>query len=69
MRLALAMATMQDSRVILDQNGAEELSPPGQAILVRGTEARRVMTPELPDAERERRARMAGRAAGGDRWS
>ena len=28
----LAMATMQDSRAILDPNGAEELAPPGQAI-------------------------------------
>jgi len=35
-RVGLAMATMADSRVILDQNGAEELTPPGQAILVRG---------------------------------
>ena len=34
--LAAPMATMQDSRVILDRNGAEDLTPPGQAILVRG---------------------------------
>jgi hypothetical protein len=34
------MATMADSHVTLrvDQNGAEELTPPGQAILVRGME-------------------------------
>ena len=54
-RLGLAMATMQDSRVILDQNGAEELTPPGQAILVRGTETLTVMTPYLPDDERAQR--------------
>ena len=51
-RLGLAMATMQDSRVILDSNGAEELTPPGQAILVRGMETLTVMTPYLPDDER-----------------
>jgi len=45
------MATMADSRVILDQNGAEELTPPGQAILVRGMETVKVMTPYLPDEE------------------
>jgi TfoX/Sxy family transcriptional regulator of competence genes len=45
------MATMQDSRVTLrvDQNGAEELTPPGQAILVRGTETFTVMTPYGPN--------------------
>jgi hypothetical protein len=43
---------MQDSRVILDQNGAEELAPPGQAILVRGVETLKVMSPYLPDDER-----------------
>jgi len=50
-RVGLAMATMADSRVILDQNGAEELTPPGQAILVRGMETVKVMTPYLPDEE------------------
>ena len=39
-RLGLAMPTMQDSRVILDQNGAEGLTPPGQAIFVRGVNFR-----------------------------
>ena len=34
-RVALTTATMQVSRVILDCNGVEELTPPGQAILVR----------------------------------
>jgi len=48
-RLGLAMAMMQDSRVILDPNGAEELAPPGQAILVKVTETLTVMTPYLPD--------------------
>jgi DNA segregation ATPase FtsK/SpoIIIE-like protein len=58
-RVGLAMATMADSRVILDQNGAEELTPPGQAILVRGVETLKVMTPYLPDDERaERLARL-----------
>jgi hypothetical protein len=58
-RVGLAMATMQDSRVILDQNGAEELTPPGQAILVRGVETLKVMSPYLPDDERaERLARL-----------
>jgi DNA segregation ATPase FtsK/SpoIIIE-like protein len=51
----LALATMQDSRVILDQNGAEELTLPGQAILVRGMETVKVMTPYLPDEERAQR--------------
>ena len=50
-RLGLAMATMQDSRVILDQNG-EVLTPPGQAILVRGMEIVKVMPPYRPDDER-----------------
>ena len=36
---------------ILDQNGAEELTPPGQAIFVRGMETITVMTPDLPDEE------------------
>ncbi len=49
------MATMQDSRVILGQNGAEELTPPGQAILVRGVETLKVMSPFLPDDERAQR--------------
>ena len=53
---------MQDSRVILDQNGAEELSPPGQAILARGTETMAVMTPYLPDDERA--SRLAALQAG-----
>ena len=60
--LGLAMSTMQDSRVILDQNGAEELSPPGQAILARGTETMAVMTPYLPDDERA--SRLAALQAG-----
>ena len=54
-RVGLAMATMADSRVILDQNGAEELTPPGQAILVRGVETLKVMSPYLPDDERAQR--------------
>ena len=84
-RLALSMATMQDSRVILDQNGAEELEPPGQAILVRGVETVRVMTPFLSGEERRQRlvysrggvasgaghadARRGTRAAGGARFA
>ena len=40
---------------ILDQNGAEELTPPGQAIFVRGMETVKVMTPYLPDDERAQR--------------
>jgi DNA segregation ATPase FtsK/SpoIIIE-like protein len=55
------MATMADSRVILDQNGAEELTPPGQAILVRGMETLKVMSPYLPDDERAQRlAKLRG---------
>ena len=48
---------MQDSLVTLrvGQNGAEELTPPGQAILVRGTETLTVMSPYLPDDERAQR--------------
>jgi DNA segregation ATPase FtsK/SpoIIIE-like protein len=54
-RVGLAKATMADSRVIFDQNGAEELTPPGQAILVRGVETVKVMLPFLPDEERAQR--------------
>jgi len=54
-RLGLAMPTMQDSRVILDQNGAEGLTPPGQAIFVRGMETVTVMSPYPPDDERAQR--------------
>jgi DNA segregation ATPase FtsK/SpoIIIE-like protein len=56
-RVGLAMATMADSRVTLrvDQNGAEELTPPGQAILVRGVETVKVMSPFLSDEERAQR--------------
>jgi hypothetical protein len=39
----------------IGQNGAEELAPPGPAILVRGTETLTVMTPYLPDDERAQR--------------
>ena len=48
---------MADSRVTLrvDQNGAEELTPPAQAILVRDVETVKVMTPYLPDDERAQR--------------
>jgi hypothetical protein len=53
--LGLAMATMQDSHVNFDQNGAAELTPPRQAILVRGAETLTVMTPYLPDGERAQR--------------
>ena len=49
MEVAPALATVQDCRTIMDQNGAEELTPPGQAILARGVETLTVMTPYLPD--------------------
>ena len=49
------MATMQDSCVTLDHNGAEELTLTGQAILVRGMETLVVMLPDLPDDERVQR--------------
>jgi hypothetical protein len=35
-----------------DQNGAQELTPPGQAILMRGAETLTVMSPCLPDLHR-----------------
>jgi hypothetical protein len=56
-RWGQAVPTMQDSRVTLrvDQNGAEELTPPGQAILVCGMETFTVMSPYLPDDERAQR--------------
>jgi len=53
--LAWTFALADSSRVILDQNGAEELTPPGQAILVRGVETLKVMSPFLPDEERAQR--------------
>ena len=46
----------------IGQNGAEELTPPGQAILVRGTETLTVMTPYLPDDERAQRLNALRRA-------
>ena len=49
------MATMQDSRVIHGHNGAEELTPLGQAILVRGKETLTEKSPYLPDDERAQR--------------
>ena len=36
-------------------NGAEELTPPGPAILVRGMQTLTVMSPYLPDDERTQR--------------
>ena len=39
----------------VDHNGAEELAPLGQAILVRGTETLTAMSPYLPDDERAQR--------------
>jgi hypothetical protein len=56
-RVGRAMAIMADSGVTLrvDQNGAEELTPPRQAILVRDVETLKVMSPYLPDDERAQR--------------
>jgi hypothetical protein len=34
----MAREHIDSGRVVLDQNGAEELTPPGQAFLVRDTE-------------------------------
>src|SRR5512143_404795 len=51
-RVALALPTQTDSRVILDQNGAELLVPPGQAIYRSGSKTLQVMTPFLGDDER-----------------
>jgi hypothetical protein len=51
LKVAPALATMQDCRTIMDQNGAEELTPAGQAILVRGVETWLAMAPGLADDE------------------
>jgi hypothetical protein len=43
------MATNTDSLVVIDTPGAELLTPPGQALIRRGAEITKVMTPLLPD--------------------
>jgi DNA segregation ATPase FtsK/SpoIIIE-like protein len=58
-RVALALPTQADSRVILDTKGAEELEPPGQAIYKHGNKLIPVMTPFLTAAERGRRLKAA----------
>jgi hypothetical protein len=55
LKVASALATMQDCRTIMDQNGADELTPPGPAILARGMETLTAMSPYLPDDKRAQR--------------
>jgi hypothetical protein len=53
-RLALALPTNIDSRLILDQAGAEELQPPGEALYRQGGSVTKVRVPYLSVAERNR---------------
>lgn len=45
LRVALALPTGVDSRVVLDAEGAETLSPPGDALVLQGHKITRVSTP------------------------
>lgn len=56
-RVALALPTQADSRVILDVKGAEELEKSGQAIYKHGSRLTTVMAPWLAIEERNRRLR------------
>jgi DNA segregation ATPase FtsK/SpoIIIE-like protein len=50
----LVLPTNTDSRVILDQAGAEELPPPGEALYRQGGSVTKVRVPYLSVAERNR---------------
>lgn len=47
LRVALALPTGVDSRVVLDREGAELLSPPGDALVLEGHKMTRVSTPNF----------------------
>ncbi len=47
LRVALALPTGVDSRVVLDMEGAETLSPPGDALVLQGHRLTRVSTPNF----------------------
>ena len=45
LRIAMALPTGVDSRVVLDAEGAEELNPPGDALVLNGHKITRISTP------------------------
>jgi len=47
LRVAFALPTGVDSRVVLDVEGAEKLSPPGDALVLQGNKVTRVSTPNF----------------------
>ena len=47
LRVALALPTGVDSRVVLDAEGAEKLAPPGDALVLQGHKITRVSTPNF----------------------
>ena len=57
-RLALALPTQTDSRVILDAGGAELLVPPGQALWRSGSKTTALVVPLLTEEERNTRLRQ-----------
>jgi DNA segregation ATPase FtsK/SpoIIIE, S-DNA-T family len=57
-RLALALPTQTDSRVILDAGGAELLVPPGQALWRSGSKTVALAVPLLTEEDRNARLRQ-----------
>jgi DNA segregation ATPase FtsK/SpoIIIE, S-DNA-T family len=57
-RLALALPTQTDSRVILDAGGAELLAPPGQALWRSGSKTTALVVPLLTEEERNAQLRQ-----------
>lgn len=66
LRVALALPTGVDSRVVLDREGAETLMPPGDAYVLQGHKITRVSTPDFkapifcPDPDEARDPRLTG---------
>lgn len=67
LRVAFALPTLVDSRVVLDQGGAEVLSPPGDALVLQGHKITRVSTPYFKppplSLDTDNSARLAGLSA------
>jgi len=47
LRVAFALPTGVDSRVVLDREGAEKLTPPGDAYVLQGHQMIRISTPDF----------------------
>ncbi|HOU11937.1 MAG TPA: FtsK/SpoIIIE domain-containing protein [Anaerolineae bacterium] len=67
LRVALALPTGVDSRVVLDREGAETLTPPGDAYVLQGHKITRISTPDFkapaPDAGAVADPRLIGLTA------